>query len=142
MTENEILIAAPREKVFAVLADAKRYADWVVGTSAVRDADSEWPRPGARLYHSVGAGPVTVDDSTEVVECVEPERLVLLAHLGPLGDFTVDLCLDDLQGDATKVTMVEGPVEGISRLAGPAGDAFGKGRNALSLRRLKELAES
>jgi len=142
MTENEILIAAPRDRVFAVLADPTSYADWVVGAKTVRGSDGEWPAPGARIHHSVGAGPVTVDDSTEVLECVEPERLVLLAHLGPLGDFKVDLRLDDLKGDATKVTMVEGPVEGISRLAGPAGDAFGKGRNALSLRRLKELAET
>ena len=142
MTENEILIGAPREKVFAVLADAKRYGEWVVGTSQVRHADDTWPQRGSRLHHSVGAGPVSVDDSTEVIECVEPGRLVLLAHLGPLGDFKIDLVLEDLQGDATKVTMLEGPVEGISKLAGPLGDAVGYARNAWSLRRLKELAET
>lgn len=142
MTENEILIGVSRERVFAVLADAKRYADWVVGSAEVRDADATWPGAGARLYHSVGAGPARIHDHTEVLECEEPERLVLLAHLGPLGDFKVDLRLEDLQGDATRVVMLEGPVRGVSRLAGPAGDTFGKARNALSLRRLKELAEA
>jgi uncharacterized protein YndB with AHSA1/START domain len=142
MTENEILIGAPRDRVFAILADPHSYAEWVVGTANVRGADGDWPQPGARLHHSVGAGPVTVDDSTEVLECAEPDRLVLLAHLGPLGDFKVELRLDDVKGDATKVTMVEGPVDGISRFAGPAGDAFGRARNSLSLQRLKELAES
>ena len=142
MTENEILIAAPRERVFAVLADPVSYADWVVGAKQVRDAQGDWPAVGSRIHHFIGAGPVTIDDSTEVVECEPPERLVLRARLGPLGDFEVVLRLDDVQGDVTKVTMLEGPVEGISRFAGPAGDAFGHLRNALSLARLKDLAES
>ncbi|HET7448964.1 MAG TPA: SRPBCC family protein [Gaiellaceae bacterium] len=142
MTENEITIGAPRETVFAVLADAKRYADWVVGTAEIRDADVVWPAPGAKLYHSVGAGPLRFDDHTEVLACEAPGRLVLLAHLGPLGDFKVDLRLDDAGGGTTRVVMLEGPVKGISRVAGPAGDAFGSVRNALSLRRLKDIAES
>lgn len=141
MTENEIVVEASREEVFAVLADPKRYADWVVGTAEIRDADPAWPQPGAKLYHSIGAGPLRFDDHTEVISCAAPERLVLLAHLGPLGDFKVDLRLEEVQG-ATKVVMLEGPVQGISRFAGPAGDAFGSMRNALSLRRLKDIAES
>ena len=142
MTENDILIGAPRDRVFAVLADPTSYGEWVIGTKHIRASEGAWPSVGSRIHHSVGAGPVTIDDSTEVLECEEPERLVLLAHLGPLGDFKVVLRLDDVKGDATKVTMLEGPVEGISRFAGPAGDAVGYARNALSLRRLKELAES
>jgi len=142
MTENEILIAAPRERVFAVLADPTSYAHWVIGAKEIRSSEGDWPAAGSRIHHSVGAGPVTVDDTTEVLECVEPERLVLLAHLGPLGDFEVDLRLADVQGDATKVTMLERSVQGVSRLAGPVGDAFVHGRNAWSLQRLKELAES
>jgi uncharacterized protein YndB with AHSA1/START domain len=140
-TENEIEIAAPRAHVFDILADAERYAGWVVGTDRIRDASTTWPAPGSRLHHSVGAGPLSIDDSTEVLECEAPERLVLLAHLGPLGSFRVELVLRDL-GETTHVEMREGPVQGISRLAGPAGDAAGAVRNALSLRRLKKLAEA
>lgn len=142
MTENEILVAVPRERVFAVLADPVTYADWVVGTKTIRDADGTWPSPGARIHHSVGAGPLTIDDSTEVVACEPPARLELLAHLGALGDFRVVLELADVGGEQTRVTMLEGPVGGISRAAGPAGDAVGHVRNAMSLARLKELAES
>lgn len=142
MTENEIVVGVPRERVFAVLADAKRYAEWVVGTAVIRDADTAWPEPGARLYHSTGVSILRVDDHTEVLECTPPERLVLLAHLGPLGVFRVDLRLEDARDGATRVVMLEGPVEGISRFAGPVGDAFGSMRNALSLRRLQHLAES
>jgi uncharacterized protein YndB with AHSA1/START domain len=141
MAENEIDIAAPRERVFEILADPDRYAEWVVGTSRIRDAESTWPAPGARLHHSVGADPLTVDDSTELLECEEPERLVLLAHIGPLGSFRVELLLR-ADGKATHVTMLEQPVEGISKLVGPATSAVIKLRNSLSLDRLKELAES
>ncbi len=141
MAENEIVIEAPREQVFAVLADADRYADWVIGAARVRDADTAWPAPGTRLHHSSGTGPFTIDDSTEVVESEPPERLLLVAHLGPLGAFRVELVLRD-DGPSTHVTMHEVPVEGISKLAGPVGDAVGAVRNKLSLRRLKELAEA
>ena len=141
MAENEIEIAAPRERVFEILAQPERYAEWVVGTARVRDADTDWPTPGARLYHSVGAVPVTIDDSTEVVECEPPGRLLLLAHLGPLGSFRVELVLRD-DGANTHVTMYETAVEGVSKLAGPVGEAAIGVRNKLSLGRLKELAES
>lgn len=141
MAETEIVIAASRERVFAILADPDRYAEWLVGTARVREADAAWPAPGARLHHSVGAGDVTVDDSTEVLECEAPERLLLLARLGPLGSFRVELVLRD-DGETTRVTMHEVAVEGVSKLAEPlTGLAVGV-RNAMSLGRLKELAES
>ena len=141
MAENEIVIAAPRDRVFGVLANPESYADWVVGASRVRDADSTWPAPGSRLHHSVGAEPLTIDDSTEVIECVEPERLVLLAHLGALGSFRVELVLRD-DGGSTHVTMHEVAVDGLSKLAEPVTSVGVAVRNKISLGRLKELAES
>jgi uncharacterized protein YndB with AHSA1/START domain len=141
VAENEILIAAPRDRVFAILADPQRYAEWVVGASRIRDADESWPAPGSRLHHSVGAEPVTLNDSTEVVECRAPERLVLLARLGALGSFRIELVLHD-EGAATQVTMREVAVEGFSKLAEPVTGAAVAVRNKVSLGRLKELAES
>lgn len=141
MAENEITIAAPRERVFEILADPGSYAEWVVGAARVRDADSTWPAPGAELHHSVGVEPVTLSDRTEVLECDAPARLVLLAHLGPAGSFRVELVLRD-DGGATHVTMREEPVQGLSRLGGPVTGAALALRNAFSLARLKELAES
>jgi len=135
VSENTVEIAAPRTRVFEVLADPDAYAEWVVGADRIRAADDGWPAPTNRVYHSTGAGPVHVDDSTEVVECEPPERLVLLARLGPLGTFRVELVLAE-RGDATEVTMWEKPVDGISRFAGPVGDAVGTLRNSLSLRKL------
>jgi uncharacterized protein YndB with AHSA1/START domain len=142
VAKNEIVILASPERVFAVLADADGYADWVVGASDVRSADGHWPAPGARLHHSTGAGPLTIDDSTEVVACEPPTRLELLAHLGPLGSFRVELHLEPVGNGGTRVVMREAPVAGISRAAGPVGDFAGRVRNKLSLGRLKRLAEA
>src|SRR5689334_10614757 len=72
VAENDIVIDASREQVFAVLADGPRYHEWVMGAADVRAADVEWPAPGARIHHSTGVGPLTIDDSTEVVECEPP----------------------------------------------------------------------
>lgn len=141
MAENDVVIDASREQVFAVLADGPRYHRWVMGAADVRAADDDWPAPGSRIHHSTGVGPLTIDDSTEVVVCEPPRRLELLAHLGPLGTFRVEFTLDALAGGRTRVRMAEAPVEGVSKLAGPVGDAVGRLRNMLSLAKLKSIAE-
>jgi uncharacterized protein YndB with AHSA1/START domain len=141
MAENEIVVAVPPEQVFAVLADGPRYHEWVMGAADVRDADASWPAPGSRIHHSTGVGPLTIDDSTEVVACDPPRHLELLAHLGPLGSFRVVFTLEGIAGGQTRVQMDEAPVAGVSKLAGPVGDAVGRVRNKLSLSRLKEIAE-
>jgi hypothetical protein len=68
-----------------VLSDPHSYGDWVVGSDTIRDADPRWPAAGSRFYHRVGAGPLKVNDHTEVLE-VDPQRqLVLHARARPLG---------------------------------------------------------
>src|SRR3954451_21888989 len=49
---------APPDEVFAVLADARSYGEWVVGSKDVRAADPGFPAPGSRFPHSVGLGPL------------------------------------------------------------------------------------
>jgi uncharacterized protein YndB with AHSA1/START domain len=141
MAENDVVAQVPPDRVFEVLADPLRYAEWVVGAANVRAADDGWPAPGSRLHHSTGLGPLSIDDSTEVVACDRPRRLELLAHLGPLGSFSVEIVLEPVGDAATRIVMREAPVEGVSKLAGPLGDAAGRVRNTLSLGRLKTLAE-
>lgn len=141
MAENEIDIAARRERVFAILADPHQYAEWLVGTDRVRSADPTWPAPGSRLHHSVGVGPATIDDSSEVLECEAPKRLVLRAQLRPVGAFRVELRLRD-DGASTHVTMREVAVDGIATIGGPVTDATVTVRNTVSLERLKKLAET
>jgi uncharacterized protein YndB with AHSA1/START domain len=126
--------------VWAALADPRGYAYWVVGSKGVRDADPGFPAPGTRFHHTVGFGPLTLRDHTEVVEA-EPRRLLRLrAKVRPLGTATVILRLTPLDG-GTSVEIVEHPDGPYSLLAlNPLLQLFTKVRNAESLMRLEELA--
>jgi uncharacterized protein YndB with AHSA1/START domain len=143
MATAEIEIAAPPERVWQVLADGDRYAEWVIGTQRVRAVDDGWPAAGTRLYHTSGAGPANVDDTTEVLEAEEPARLVLLANLGAVGAVRVVLQLER-EGSGTLVSMKEEPARGpvASLPARVASDVALAVRNTFSLSRLKDLAES
>jgi uncharacterized protein YndB with AHSA1/START domain len=141
MSRNAILISAPAESVFDVLVDPQEYAHWVVGAKRIRDVDESWPRPGSRFHHAVGAGPAELKDSTKVVEIDRPRRLVLEARFRPPGLACIELDVESLAPDRSRVTMVEaatinGPVS--ERLVDPLIAA----RNWWSLRRLKRAAEA
>jgi uncharacterized protein YndB with AHSA1/START domain len=141
MARNETYIAAPPERVYAVLADARSYGEWVVGSKEIRDADPAFPAPGARLHHSVGFGPLVIKDHTEVLESDPPRRLKLKARALPLGKATVTLDLAP-DGSGTRLTMVEDPSGHTASLRWfPPMQLFTRLRNTESLRRLKVLAE-
>ncbi|HWG55197.1 MAG TPA: SRPBCC domain-containing protein [Gaiellaceae bacterium] len=141
MAVNTIEIAAPPETVFDVLADPALYGYWVVGARVIRGADDGFPAPGTRLHHTVGVGPLSLRDHSTVVESERPKRLVLDANLGPIGSALVTLDLIENDG-GTRVVMTERASRGIpARLAQRVGDALLRGRNTVSLERLKELAE-
>lgn len=126
--------------IFAVLADPWRYADWVVGAREIRDADPSWPSVGSRFHHRVGAGPAQIADSTQVVECEPPSRLVLRASFRPAGEACIDLTLEPRAG-GTLITMREWPVAGPARrLFGLVLDTATHLRNRVALRRLCRLA--
>jgi uncharacterized protein YndB with AHSA1/START domain len=135
-------IDTPPERVFAVLARPEPYADWVVGSDTIRDADPNWPATGSRFHHRVGVGPFKVQDHTEVIEVEPPRKLVLHARARPLGTALVSLLLEP-QGDSTRVTMHETAGDALSKLAiNPLTDWLVHHRNVESLRRLKRIAES
>ena len=133
-------IEAPVADVFAVLADGGSYDRWVVGCRRIRDLDARWPEPGAVLHHTVGLGPVVVDDTTTVLECEPPYRLVLRASAGAVGAARVTFELDE-DGDATYITMTEVATEGPARYyRGFASRVPLEARNLETLRRLGRLA--
>jgi uncharacterized protein YndB with AHSA1/START domain len=140
MAVNEIDVAAPPQAVWDVLADPQAYAEWVLGTKRIRSADDGFPAAGTRLYHTVGAGPLTLSDSTAVVESEPPQRLVLDARLGPLGSARVVIALQE-RGAGTHVVLREQGRRGASRVLWPAGELVLRGRNRWSLDRLKEIVE-
>lgn len=140
MARNERLMPVPPERVFAVLSDPESYGYWVVGSDIIRDADDGWPAVGTRFHHRVGAGPLKVNDHTEVIVSEPPYRLELHAKARPFGTFHIILTMER-RGGGTLVTMVEDAGDPLTKLV-----AWGlthlliRGRNAESLRRLEELA--
>jgi uncharacterized protein YndB with AHSA1/START domain len=103
---NHCFIDAPPEAVFAVLSDPSSYERWVVGAKAVRGADASWPARGTRLHHTVGAGPIDVQDATSVVASAAPRHLRLRARARPLGVAVVDFELAPERG-GTRVQLRE-----------------------------------
>jgi uncharacterized protein YndB with AHSA1/START domain len=141
MSRNARFIAAPPERVFSVLADPRNYAEWVVGSQEIRDADAAFPAAGSRFHHSVGVGPLVLRDHTEVLACEPPRSLRLKARARPLGSATVTLMLQPRRG-GTEVTMVENPSGHTTPLwVLPSTHLFARLRNRESLRRLKALVE-
>ena len=142
MATNEDQFAVPPERVFAVLSDPESYADWVVGSQSIRDADPNWPAVGTRFYHRVGAGPLTIKDHTEVLEADPPHRLLLRARARPLGTAKVELVLAPRAG-GTHVTMTEVAGDPLSKLVlNRLTDPLVHRRNRESLRRLRRISET
>jgi uncharacterized protein YndB with AHSA1/START domain len=130
----------PPETVWSVLADPPAYGYWVVGSKRIRDADDAFPAVGTKLHHTIGVGPLTLDDHTEVLEAEPPRRLKLRAKGRPLGTASVELELEPRDG-GTEVTIVEDPDQIWTPLKyNPLLQLFTRVRNAESLMRLEELA--
>ena len=130
----------PPSAVWSVLADGRSYSGWVVGARRIRAVDDTWPDTGAHLHHALGTGAAEVKDSTKVIASEPEHRLVLEAHMGPMGTAEVEVVLEP-HGSGTMVTMVEHPTGGPMRLI-PAilRDPGLCLRNRLSLVRLERLA--
>ena len=125
-----------------MLADGWTYSDWVVGTVHVRAVDDSWPAPGSKLHHKAGPWPLSLQDSSTVVECVPGKSLTMKAGLWPLGQAHVHLELEPVGPSQTRVTIKEdfdaGP---LLLLRNKINDLVLHRRNVESLRRLADIAE-
>lgn len=130
----------PPQAVWDALADPYAYRYWVPGSKHVRDADADWPAPGSKFHHTVGAGAFEVSDHTESIEADPPQRLKLRAKVRPFGtaSVTVEMTPKD---SGTVVRITENP-DGVFRPLGlvPPLQVFSLLRNAESLMRLEEIA--
>jgi uncharacterized protein YndB with AHSA1/START domain len=131
----------PPEAIWSVLADPQSYSYWVVGSKAIRDAEPDWPAPGSKFHHTIGAGPITIADHTVAIDSEPPRLLRLRAKGRPAGTATVTLELHPEAG-GTLVRMTENP-DGVFALLSlnPLMHVLTRGRNSESLMRLEELAQ-
>jgi hypothetical protein len=134
---------APLDAVVRVLADPRTYDGVVVGSRRIRWFDPRWPEPGSRFHHTIGLGPVTVRDVTEVIDEDLPRSLRLLVHLRPFGSAEVVFRLEAEGSDAgrTHAEMTETPVSGVLAATwSPPAIALTHWRNDRVLGRLANVA--
>jgi hypothetical protein len=106
----------------------------------MREVDDNWPQPGARLHHSVGAWPLMLSDVTEVIAVVPERRLELQAFARPLGGARIVIELRARDG-GTDVSMNERLARGVGRLVpGAMQQLMLRPRNIESLQRLEAIA--
>ena len=111
MAVRHRLIKASPDRVWAVLADGSRYAQWVVGTAASQPKDGEWPQESASISYQIRLGPFEVGNETVVRRCVEGSVLELEANAGPLG--TARICIELRKwGEYCLVIVDEHPLQG------------------------------
>ena len=140
MATNRRYMPVGPQAVWDALAEPSNYGYWVVGSKEIREADPEFPAPGTKLHHTIGVGPLTLQDHTEVLEAEAPEYLRLRAKGRPIGTATVVLRMTPVDG-GTWVEIEENPDGPYSLLAlNPLLQVATKVRNAESLMRLEELA--
>lgn len=136
------VLAAPPDRVFALLGDPRSLAYFVVGTKTIRRFDPDWPDPGAKVHHTVGIGPLALRDETEVREAEVDRQLVLDARIRPFGVFRVEFDLTP-DPEGTELAVNEYPLSGLAALPALAEvvDRLVKIRNVEMIRRLQNLVE-
>ncbi|WP_346535061.1 SRPBCC family protein [Micromonospora sp. DPT] len=135
------MIDASPQQVFDVLADGWTYSDWVVGTVHVRDVDDSWPRVGSQLHHKAGPWPLSLHDSSTVLACEPPHKMVIKAGLWPAGEAIVVFTLEPVGADRTRVRIGEDFAAGPLRwLRNKLNDLVLHQRNKETLRRLADIA--
>ena len=142
MSLNTTIVEATPERVWEVLSDPACYPRWVVGAKEFRGADPGFPAVGTKFHHSVGAGPITLQDHTEVIDLNPPWRIELRAKTRPFGTARVALLVQPFRDDATYLTLIEDGGDPLSRLIfTPLTHALIWGRNVKALQRLKSIIE-
>ncbi len=140
MAPVEKWVPAQPGDVWAILADPRAYAFWVVGSHDVPEYDAHWPAVGATFRHVQGHGPVKLTDTSTVLEVDPGRRLVLEVRVRPVLTARVELDLRASKG-GTCITIDEwvdgGALRVLPRFVTSPPIAL---RNADALRRLAAMA--
>jgi uncharacterized protein YndB with AHSA1/START domain len=143
MARSQIFIDRSPEAVWRTIADPHSYESWLVGCKAVRSVDAAWPRPDSRFHHRVGLlGPLTVKDTTKVIDASPQEVLLLEARARPAGIASVKFELAPKDG-GTQLSLSESARGRFARwIWTPLVELAIRLRNERSLGRLKSLLEA
>ncbi len=128
----------PPSAVLALLADGRRYADWVVGAKRIRAVDPTWPEVGSQFHHTVGVGPLSTSDATEVLAFARPGGpVVLKARAWPTGSARVTITAERTN-EGSEVVIDEVTLERPAKsLNNQVIDGLINLRNVESLRRME-----
>lgn len=142
MARNEIVVRAAPDEMFTLLLDPYVYPKCVVGTRQVRKVDTDWPRMGARIHQLLEPGRSRLATrqrsgrhdrrSTWTSRCASAPSASPASHY-------------DSQTPAVAVAgscWTRANRRTRSVIAWRARDAVVHAKNALSLWRLRRLAES
>ncbi|MGI8433309.1 MAG: SRPBCC family protein [Nocardioidaceae bacterium] len=133
---------APPLRVWDVLCDGYRYADWVMGTKEIRAVDDGFPTVGTAIHFTAGVGPITYRNKTTVRSSVEMQCLELEAHGWPAGSVRIVLTIEP-SGEGCNLTFDEHPLRGPARwLHNPVTNVVFNARTSMILGNLIKLAES
>jgi hypothetical protein len=134
------LIPSSPSEVWSLLADGRRYGEWVTGTQQVLDVDPGWPDVGAHLRVRVGAGRLTLDDDVVVRICEPQRRLELEAKANPFGAARIAMRLIPW-GEHTLFVIDWHPLRGPgTRMHGLPVEYVVKIRNGMMLTKLARIA--
>jgi hypothetical protein len=136
---QRITIEATPEQIFAVLLDPYSYPEWLVGARRIRSVDETWPEPGSAFHHVVGFGPITVADSTRIVQASAPALLELDVRARPFGRARTRFAVVALDHARSDLALEETPTSPVLRLLTPVLDAGIAVRNDASLKRLRAV---
>lgn len=142
MAVRHRLIERSVADVWAVLADASRYGDWVVGTSGTQPREGVWPQVGSSITYTVRLGRWSASGSTIVRRCEEPGVLELEADSGWLGTARIAVEVRPW-GENALVVLDEHPLRGPGGfLHNTAVDTLIQLRHRSMLARLAEVVEN
>lgn len=140
MAENAVWVSASPAACWAIVADPRSYAFWVVGSDGVHDVEGEWPSVGATFHHSQGSAPLRLRDTTSVLESAPVRLLRLEVRARPLfvGIVTLTFTPHD---NGTTIRMGEEATGGLAGIPPSfTTDPLIRLRNAESVRRLAAMA--
>ncbi|WP_419997428.1 SRPBCC family protein [Streptomyces boninensis] len=140
MARNRCLILSSPSEVWHLLSDGFRYGEWVTGTQQVLAVDPNWPHVDSRLIVRVGAGRLTLDDTSTVRICDPERRLELEAKAGPFGAARISMTMTPW-GEHTLFDLDWHPLRGPgTRMHGLPTEYLIKVRNGMMLTKLARIA--